>query len=53
MADRTDIEPVLRDIALWTASLVRQFPELAEELAPGRRGPAGTAPAPPPPAATS
>ncbi|MGW8766364.1 hypothetical protein ACWGN5_28150 [Streptomyces sp. NPDC055815] len=39
---------VLRDITLWTASLVRQFPELAEELAPGRRGPAGTAPAPSP-----
>ncbi|MEV4941215.1 hypothetical protein [Streptomyces zaomyceticus] len=40
------VEPVLRDIALWTTSLVRQFPELAEELAPGRRGPAGSAPAP-------
>ncbi|MFE5548993.1 hypothetical protein ACFQ71_34940 [Streptomyces sp. NPDC056534] len=52
MADRTSpapsVEPVLRDIALWTASLVRQFPELAEELAPGRRGPAGSAPAPSP-----
>lgn len=42
------VEPVLRDIVLWTTSLVRQFPELAEELAPGRRGPAGSAPAPSP-----
>ncbi|MFE3072014.1 hypothetical protein [Streptomyces sp. NPDC059247] len=42
------VELVLRDITLWTASLVRQFPELAEELAPGRRGPAGGAPAPSP-----
>ncbi|WP_306330085.1 hypothetical protein [Streptomyces venezuelae] len=58
MADRTpsaasaasvaSVEPVLRDITLWTAALVRQFPELAEELAPGRRGPAGSAPAPSP-----
>ncbi|MGW0698727.1 hypothetical protein ACWD0A_05190 [Streptomyces sp. NPDC002867] len=40
---------VVRDIALWTASLVRQFPELAEELAPGRRSPAGTATAAPHP----
>ncbi|MER7914098.1 hypothetical protein ABTY23_30915, partial [Streptomyces sp. NPDC096068] len=40
---------VRRDIALWTASLVRQFPELSEELAPGRRSPAGAAPAVPPP----
>ncbi|WP_373313831.1 hypothetical protein [Streptomyces zaomyceticus] len=46
VADRpaAGVEPVLRDIALWTTSLVRQFPELAEELAPGRRGPAGSAP---------
>ncbi|WP_432114079.1 hypothetical protein [Streptomyces sp. S1] len=54
MADRTAsgecaAESVRRDIALWTASLVRQFPELSEELAPGRRSPAGTAPAVPPP----
>ncbi|MFC7792379.1 hypothetical protein [Streptomyces cinereoruber] len=42
-------ESVLRDIALWTASLVRQFPELSEELAPGRRSPGGTAPTAPPP----
>ncbi|WP_406061253.1 hypothetical protein OG462_26170 [Streptomyces sp. NBC_01077] len=50
MADRAGatVELVVRDIALWTASLVRQFPELAEELAPGRRGPAGSAPAPSP-----
>ncbi|MFI1653933.1 hypothetical protein ACH4ZU_03190 [Streptomyces sp. NPDC020472] len=48
MADRTDTEPVLRDITLWTASLVRQFPELAEELAPGRRGPAPSPAAPSP-----
>ncbi|MFP1627493.1 hypothetical protein ACLB9X_20530 [Streptomyces sp. 5K101] len=40
---------VLRDIALWTASLVRQFPELAEELAPGRRSPVETTPAAPHP----
>ncbi|BAU85429.1 hypothetical protein SLA_4545 [Streptomyces laurentii] len=42
-------ERVMRDLALWAASLVRQFPELAEELAPGRRGPApavSTAPRP-------
>ncbi|MEU3606316.1 hypothetical protein AB0E83_12795 [Streptomyces sp. NPDC035033] len=44
-------EAVPRDIALWAAALVRQFPELAEELAPGRRSPAGTAPAAPPPGA--
>ncbi|MFJ8664554.1 hypothetical protein [Streptomyces sp. NPDC093600] len=43
MADRA-VELVLRDITLWTASLARQFPELSEELAPGRRGPAGSAP---------
>lgn len=43
------VEPVLRDIVLWTASLVRQFPELSEELAPGRRSPAGTAPTAPHP----
>ncbi|GGT88465.1 hypothetical protein [Streptomyces lateritius] len=41
------IDRVLTDIALWTASLVRQFPELSEELAPGRRSPVGTAPAAP------
>ncbi|MEU9998355.1 hypothetical protein [Streptomyces sp. NPDC050848] len=40
---------VVRDIALWAASLVRQFPELAEELAPGRRSPAGTPPTAPHP----
>ncbi|GAA3072690.1 hypothetical protein GCM10017562_45230 [Streptomyces roseofulvus] len=38
-------ESVLRDALLWAAALVRQFPELAEELAPSRRSPAGTAPA--------
>ncbi len=43
------VELVLRDIALWTVSLVRQFPELSEELAPGRRSPAGTAPSAPHP----
>ncbi|MFE1500546.1 hypothetical protein ACFW89_36475, partial [Streptomyces albidoflavus] len=43
------VAPVLRDIALWAASLVRQFPELSEELAPGRRSPTGTAPAAPHP----
>ncbi|MFF9195459.1 hypothetical protein ACF09L_09645 [Streptomyces sp. NPDC014779] len=37
-------ERVLRDVVLWAASLVRQFPELSEELAPGRRAPAGSAP---------
>ncbi|GAA2786063.1 hypothetical protein GCM10019017_33960 [Streptomyces showdoensis] len=42
-------ERVVRDIVLWTASLVRQFPELAEELAPGRRSPAGSAPTAPHP----
>ncbi|MET9950354.1 hypothetical protein ABZ135_02235 [Streptomyces sp. NPDC006339] len=42
-------ERVLRDITLWAASLVRQFPELAEELAPGRRAPAGSAPTAPHP----
>ncbi|MFI6286885.1 hypothetical protein ACIBCM_19410 [Streptomyces sp. NPDC051018] len=36
---------VLTDIALWTASLVRHFPELAEELAPGRGTPTAGAPA--------
>ncbi|MEU9702803.1 hypothetical protein [Streptomyces sp. NPDC047981] len=40
---------ILTDIALWTASLARQFPELAEELAPGRRSPTGAAPAAPHP----
>lgn len=40
---------VLRDIALWTASLVRQFPELSEELAPGRRSPGGAGPTAPHP----
>jgi hypothetical protein len=39
--DVSAAEGVLRDITLWTASLVRQFPELAEELAPGRPGPGG------------
>ncbi|GAA3374303.1 hypothetical protein GCM10020367_37670 [Streptomyces sannanensis] len=48
MAEYTD-EPVLRDIALWTASLVQQFPELTEELAPGRRSAAGTTPTAPHP----
>ncbi|MFH8614391.1 hypothetical protein ACH4E8_04830 [Streptomyces sp. NPDC017979] len=43
------IDPVLRDIALWTAALVRQFPELTEELAPGRPGPAGHGPTAPRP----
>lgn len=47
--DERATESVLRDIALWTASLVRQFPELSEELAPGRRSPSGAAPAVPPP----
>ncbi|MEU5973614.1 hypothetical protein [Streptomyces sp. NPDC047315] len=42
-------DPVLRDIALWTAALVRQFPELAEELAPGRRSPVGPGPTAPRP----
>ncbi|MET9649451.1 hypothetical protein ACE1OA_14410 [Streptomyces sp. JL2001] len=42
-------DQVVRDIALWTAALVRQFPELASELAPGRRSPAGAAPAAPHP----
>jgi hypothetical protein len=41
---------VLTDITLWAAVLVRQFPELAEELAPGRRSPAAPAPAAPRPA---
>ncbi|MEU0400233.1 hypothetical protein ABZ318_08255 [Streptomyces sp. NPDC006197] len=48
MADLAGTEPVLRDIALWTASLVRQFPELAEELAPGRRGPGPSSAGPSP-----
>ncbi|MFI5759811.1 MULTISPECIES: hypothetical protein [unclassified Streptomyces] len=41
MPDRT-----ASDIALWTASLIRQFPELAEELAPGRAAPFASVPAP-------
>ncbi|GHF89286.1 hypothetical protein ACFFSH_10760 [Streptomyces filamentosus] len=44
-------EAVLRDVALWAAALARQFPELAEELAPARRSPSGAAPAVPHPAA--
>ncbi|MFE5915289.1 hypothetical protein ACFQ6B_40300 [Streptomyces wedmorensis] len=47
-AGRT-VEVVLRDITLWAASLVRQFPELSEELAPGRSAPAGTPPTAPHP----
>lgn len=42
-------EAVLRDVTLWAAALARHFPELAEELAPVRRSPAGTAPAAPHP----
>ncbi|MFJ7064537.1 hypothetical protein [Streptomyces sp. NPDC101115] len=50
-ADRGRVadERVLRDVVLWAASLVRQFPELAEELAPGRTAPAGSAPRAPHP----
>ncbi|MFB7517847.1 hypothetical protein [Streptomyces sp. NPDC056144] len=43
-ANVSPVELVLRDVVLWTASLARRFPELSEELAPGRRSP-GTAPA--------
>ncbi|MCM1977213.1 MULTISPECIES: hypothetical protein [unclassified Streptomyces] len=46
------------DSALWIAALIRQFPELARELAPGRSGPfdshasyGGRPPEPPRPAA--
>ncbi|MFC9263716.1 hypothetical protein ACFRFJ_29235 [Streptomyces hydrogenans] len=51
MTERTGetAAPVLRDITLWAAALVRHFPELAEELAPVRRSPAGAGPAAPPP----
>ncbi|MEU6881413.1 hypothetical protein [Streptomyces sp. NPDC046712] len=48
MSDRA-VDRILTDITLWTAALARQFPELAEELAPGRRSPAGTAPTAPHP----
>ncbi|MFE5482098.1 hypothetical protein [Streptomyces sp. NPDC056527] len=37
------MDRIVTDITLWTAALARHFPELAEELAPGRRSPAGTA----------
>ncbi|MEU6982744.1 hypothetical protein ABZ946_04895 [Streptomyces sp. NPDC046324] len=43
------VERILTDITVWTASLARQFPELAEELAPGRRSPTGAAPTAPHP----
>ncbi|MFE6228792.1 hypothetical protein [Streptomyces sp. NPDC057854] len=49
MTGRAAAEAVLRDVTLWAAALVRQFPELAEELAPVRRSPAGAAPAVPRP----
>ncbi|MFF2777847.1 hypothetical protein ACFVU3_23375 [Streptomyces sp. NPDC058052] len=49
MTGSTAAEAVLRDALLWAAALVRQFPELAEELAPVRRSPAGSAPAAPRP----
>lgn len=48
MAEHT-VAGIVTDITLWTASLVRQFPELAEELAPGRRSPTGAAPTAPHP----
>jgi hypothetical protein len=48
-ADAVSAADAVADAAVWIATLARQFPELAAELAPGRgSGPSGGSPTPEP-----